>query len=92
MAQSQFDYSKIVEERHSIASTYKTRNSIHLYHLITQSQLESTKIAFKELGHKTALLQDSLLAQIGSHIDVIIKAKEHAANSHRSIKALAETQ
>ncbi|WVW78773.1 hypothetical protein I302_100735 [Kwoniella bestiolae CBS 10118] len=60
--------------------------------LVTQSQLESTRIAFTELRHKAAILQDSLLAQVGSHIDVIIKAKEHAANSLRSIKSLAETQ
>ncbi|WWD22032.1 hypothetical protein CI109_106520 [Kwoniella shandongensis] len=60
--------------------------------LATQSQLESTRIAFKELRHKTALLQDSMVTQVGSHIDVIIKAKEHAANSLRSIRSLAETQ
>ncbi|WVQ85202.1 hypothetical protein IAT38_007367 [Cryptococcus sp. DSM 104549] len=60
--------------------------------LAQQSQLESTRIAFKELRHKTALLQDSVVAQVGGHIDVIIKAKEHAADSLRSIRALAETQ
>ncbi|ORY22449.1 HEC/Ndc80p family-domain-containing protein [Naematelia encephala] len=60
--------------------------------LTTQSQLESTKIAFKELRHKTALLQDAVVAQLTSHIDVIIKAKEHAANSLRSIRAFAEAQ
>ncbi|KAK8846723.1 hypothetical protein IAR55_005810 [Kwoniella newhampshirensis] len=60
--------------------------------LATQSQLESTRIAFKELRHKTALLQDSVVTEVGSHIDVIIKAKEHATNSLRSIRTLAETQ
>ncbi|WVQ68950.1 uncharacterized protein L199_007159 [Kwoniella botswanensis] len=60
--------------------------------LVSQSQLESTRIAYTELRHKATILQDSLVAQIGSHIDVIIKAKEHSANSLRSIKALAETQ
>nr|XP_018265782.1 STE/STE20/PAKA protein kinase [Kwoniella dejecticola CBS 10117]OBR87940.1 STE/STE20/PAKA protein kinase [Kwoniella dejecticola CBS 10117] len=60
--------------------------------LITQSQLESARIASTEVRHKAAILQDTLLAQMGSHIDVIIKTKEHAANSLRSIKTLAETQ
>ncbi|KGB77905.1 kinetochore protein NDC80 [Cryptococcus deuterogattii 99/473] len=60
--------------------------------LSTQSQLESTRIAFKELRHKTALFQDSVVAEVGEHIDAIIKAKEHTANSLKSIRALAETQ
>ncbi|KAK6904037.1 hypothetical protein I203_107551 [Kwoniella mangroviensis CBS 8507] len=60
--------------------------------LVSQSQLESTRIAYTELRHKATILHDSLVAQIGSHIDMIIKAKEHSANSLRSIKTLAETQ
>ncbi|ODO03107.1 hypothetical protein I350_05952 [Cryptococcus amylolentus CBS 6273] len=60
--------------------------------LSTSSQLDSTRIAYQELRHKTALLQDTVVALIGEHIDVIIKAKEHAANSLKSIRALAETQ
>ncbi|WVO16742.1 hypothetical protein L204_104426 [Cryptococcus depauperatus] len=60
--------------------------------LSTRSHLESTRIAFKELRHKTSLLQDYVVAQIGEHIDAVIKTKEHAANSLRSIRALAETQ
>ncbi|RSH90239.1 kinetochore-associated Ndc80 complex subunit ndc80 [Saitozyma podzolica] len=60
--------------------------------LKTQSELESTKIAFKELRHKTALLQDSVLKQLTSHIDVIIKAKEHTANSLRGVRSFAEAR
>lgn len=48
--------------------------------------------SFKELRHKTALFQDSVVAEVGEHIDAIIKAKEHTANSLKSIRALAETQ
>ncbi|WWC87195.1 uncharacterized protein L201_002081 [Kwoniella dendrophila CBS 6074] len=59
---------------------------------VTKSQLESTKIAFQELQHKTAILHESIQAQIVNQIDVIIKAKQHAANSLKSIKALAELQ
>ncbi|WVF70099.1 hypothetical protein IAT40_004887 [Kwoniella sp. CBS 6097] len=60
--------------------------------LAVQSQLESTRIAFKELRHKSALLKDAMTAQVGEHIDMIIKAKQHAAGSLRSIRALAEAQ
>lgn len=47
---------------------------------------------FKELRHKTALLQDSVLKQLTSHIDVIIKAKEHTANSLRGVRSFAEAR
>ncbi|WRT65058.1 uncharacterized protein IL334_002000 [Kwoniella shivajii] len=60
--------------------------------LVTQSQLESAKIAYKELRHRTAILQDSMVGQVGSHIDAIIRAKEHATNSLRSIRSMAESQ
>ncbi|WVR04399.1 hypothetical protein IAU60_001401 [Kwoniella sp. DSM 27419] len=60
--------------------------------LATQTQLESSRIAFKELQHKTSMLHDCLIAHVGGHIDAIIKAKEHAANSLRGIRSLAETQ
>ncbi|WWD07977.1 hypothetical protein V865_006087 [Kwoniella europaea PYCC6329] len=54
------------------------------------SKLSSSRLLC--LRHKAAILQNSPVAQIGSHIDVIIKAKEDSENSLRSIKALAETQ
>ncbi|WWD07983.1 hypothetical protein V865_006093 [Kwoniella europaea PYCC6329] len=60
--------------------------------VVTQSELESARIAYKELQHRTAILQDLLVSQISNHIDMIIKAKEHANDSLRSIKSLAETQ
>ncbi|WVQ97786.1 hypothetical protein IAU59_004900 [Kwoniella sp. CBS 9459] len=60
--------------------------------LAVQSQLESTRIAFEELRHKSALLKDDMTAQVGEHIDIIIKAKQHAASSLQSIRALAEAQ
>ncbi|OCF37610.1 hypothetical protein I316_00737 [Kwoniella heveanensis BCC8398] len=59
--------------------------------LATQSQLESTKIAFKEMKHKVALLQDELIGQVSGQIGVIIKTKEHAASSLGSIRAMAES-
>ncbi|OCF41822.1 hypothetical protein I317_04332 [Kwoniella heveanensis CBS 569] len=60
--------------------------------LTVQSQLESTRIAFKELRHRSALLKDAITVQVGEHIDMILKAKQHALNSLRSIRALADAQ
>nr|XP_019008791.1 uncharacterized protein I206_06475 [Kwoniella pini CBS 10737]OCF47572.1 hypothetical protein I206_06475 [Kwoniella pini CBS 10737] len=60
--------------------------------LVSQSQLESDKIAYKELRHRTAILQDTLVSHIGIHIDAIIRAKEHTNNSLRSIRLIAEAQ
>ena len=46
----------------------------------------------KELRHKTALLQDVVVSQLSAHIDVVIKAKEHAANSLKGVRTFAEAQ
>jgi kinetochore protein NDC80 len=46
----------------------------------------------KELRHKTALLQDAVVAQLSAQIDVVIKAKEHAANSLKGVRTFAEAQ
>ncbi|KAK4688919.1 kinetochore protein NDC80, partial [Tremellales sp. Uapishka_1] len=60
--------------------------------LTTQSELEAKKIEFQELQHQTASLQDTLVTQLMGHIDVIIKAKEHTANSLKGVRTFAEVQ
>ena len=76
--------------------------------LTVQSQLEQKRIEwvrclliriaddrpsrFTELRHKTALLQDAMVTQLMSHIDVVIKAKEHTANSLKGVRSFAEAQ
>ena len=47
---------------------------------------------FEELRHKTTQLQDSMVSELSRHIDVIIKAKEHTANSLKGLRAFAESQ
>ena len=46
---------------------------------------------FDELRHKTSQLADSMVKEIGRHIDVIIKAKEHTANCLKGLRTFAET-
>ena len=57
-----------------------------------ESLLEEKRIQYEELRHKTAQLQDAMTAEIGRHIDIIIKAKEHTANSLKGLRAFAEAQ
>jgi kinetochore protein NDC80 len=42
------------------------------------------------LRHKTGLLQDYLTKEIHSHMDVIVKAKQHASDTLKGIKEFAE--
>ena len=45
---------------------------------------------YQELRHKTAALRENLQKEILSHIDVIVKAKEHVAAQMQSVLACAE--
>ncbi|RXK42235.1 hypothetical protein M231_00593 [Tremella mesenterica] len=57
-----------------------------------QGELDRKRIEFDQLREKTALLQDTMITQISSHIDIIWKAKDHTANSLKSVRTFAEAQ
>jgi kinetochore protein NDC80 len=46
----------------------------------------------QELRHKTKEVQQSVVSQLMSHVDILIKAKEHTANSLKGVRNFAETQ
>ncbi|KAL1408413.1 kinetochore-associated Ndc80 complex subunit ndc80 [Vanrija albida] len=60
--------------------------------LASRSNLEGKRIAFKELRHRTQQQQEHVIQQLMSHIDVIIKAKDHTANSLSGVRSFAEAQ
>lgn len=45
---------------------------------------------FKELRHKTQLLQEGILKELMSHMDCIVKAQEHTADSLGAVRSFAE--
>lgn len=47
-------------------------------------------LRFEELRHRTQALQEGIVTQIMSQIDVVIKAKEHTANSLKGMRSFAE--
>jgi kinetochore protein NDC80 len=48
-------------------------------------------LRYGELRHKTTQLQDAMIQELTRHIDVIIKAKEHTANSLKGLRSFAES-
>lgn len=49
-----------------------------------------TFVSFKELRHKTQLLQESILEEMMRHMGCIVKAQEHTTGSLRTLKSFAE--
>lgn len=49
-----------------------------------------TCISYKELRHKTQLLQAGVLKELMGHMDCIVKAQEHTAGSLRALRSFAE--
>jgi kinetochore protein NDC80 len=49
-------------------------------------------VRFKELRHKTLLLQDTVVTQMVAHIDVVIQAKDHTSKALKGVRTYAETQ
>ncbi len=51
----------------------------------------SVDFRYGELRHRTTQLQDAMVQELSKHIDVIIKAKEHTANSLKGLRTFAES-
>lgn len=61
------------------------------FKIVTKLLLTSA-LSLAELKHKTALLQDNVVYQMTDHMDMIVKAKNHVANTLKGVRQLAETQ
>lgn len=48
-------------------------------------------LSLKELKHKAYQLQERIVSEMTSHMDAILKAKNHVTNSLKGVRQYAET-